>query len=56
MTSDPVRTMPCKPSILAVSRNMLVGYCAIIWAEPITMDGNFIGTAVLDQLLHYMLA
>lgn len=48
VTCDPVRTMPCKQSKLPV-RNTLVGYCAMIWAEPITMDGSFIGTAVLDR-------
>ena len=49
VTYHPVPTMPCRQSKMPVSRSTLLGYCAMIWAEPIMMDGAFIGTAVLDR-------
>ena len=30
-------------------RNLLEGYCALIWAQPIDIDGSFVGIAVLDH-------
>jgi hypothetical protein len=31
------------------ARNELAGYCALIWSQPIEIDGSIIGTAVSDQ-------
>ena len=30
-------------------RNSLQGYCALIWAQPIDIDGSVVGIAVSDQ-------
>lgn len=30
------------------NERMLAGYCVLIWAQPVIVDGSFVGTAVLD--------
>lgn len=30
-------------------RGLLAGYCVLIWAQPVRIDGSFVGTAVSDH-------
>jgi hypothetical protein len=31
------------------SRNILAGYCALIWARPVEINGSLVGTVVSDN-------
>jgi hypothetical protein len=33
----------------SMSRNKLAGYCALIWAQPVDINGSLVGTAVSDH-------